>query len=233
MYYRWSTLSQIFGMRWNFVKIYSVSTYFASLTIVQIEESLEQFYLHCLLPELADPRFGCRGNENTNIRNQDLKNAKRMQILGIENLNLKLRAPRGLPVREPHYIVEVSWSPGWPTKQKESEVKGFCKIGPHLLEVDMMSLCCRRRTWRAWRYDAQFASTRWACWTGWSSCWGTSWGGGGRGGGGGGGEGGRGRPWGRWSMRSAFVSRMKIMGTRYSKSMTTEGKKKDDKQVKK
>ena len=24
---------------------------------MQIEESLEQFYLHCLLPELADPRF--------------------------------------------------------------------------------------------------------------------------------------------------------------------------------
>ena len=73
---------------------------------VQIEESLEQFYLHCLLPELADPRFGA------NIRNLDLKNAKRIQILRIENLNLKLRAPRGLPVREPHYIVEVSWSPG-------------------------------------------------------------------------------------------------------------------------
>ena len=24
---------------------------------IQVEESLEQFYLHCLLPELADPRF--------------------------------------------------------------------------------------------------------------------------------------------------------------------------------
>ena len=117
--HRWSTLSQIFGMRWNFVKISSVSsvsTYFASLPIVQIEESLEQFYLHCLLPELADPRFGCRGKDNGNIRNLDLKNAKRIQILRIENLNLKLRAPRGLPVREPHYIVEVSWSPGqWPS----------------------------------------------------------------------------------------------------------------------
>jgi len=38
----------------------------------EVEESLEQFYLHCLLPELADPR-----------------------------------APRGLPVREPHYIVQA------------------------------------------------------------------------------------------------------------------------------
>ena len=113
---------------------------------MQIEESLEQFYLHCLLPELADPRFGCRGKDNGNIRNLDLKNAKRIQILRIENLNLKLRAPRGLPVREPHYIVEVSWSPGHPTNQRESQVEWFCKIGFHLLEVDMMSLCCRRRT---------------------------------------------------------------------------------------
>ena len=38
----------------------------------EIEESLEQFYMHCLLPELADPR-----------------------------------APRGLPVREPQYIVQA------------------------------------------------------------------------------------------------------------------------------
>ena len=113
---------------------------------MQIEESLEQFYLHCLLPELADPRFGCRGKDNGNIRNLDLKNAKRIQILRIENLNLKLRAPRGLPVREPHYIVEVSWSPGHPTNQRESRVKWFYQIGFHHLQVDMMSLCCRRRT---------------------------------------------------------------------------------------
>ena len=39
----------------------------------EVEDSLEQFYLHCLLPELVDPR-----------------------------------APRGLPVREPEYILQVS-----------------------------------------------------------------------------------------------------------------------------
>jgi len=38
----------------------------------EIEEGLEQFYLHCLLPEIADPR-----------------------------------APRGLPVRVPDYILHA------------------------------------------------------------------------------------------------------------------------------
>ena len=115
-----------------FFVLTSCQIYIFCISSMQIEESLEQFYLHCLLPELADPRFGCRG------KTQILKD--------IENLNLKLRAPRGLPVREPHYIVEVSWSPGHPANQRESQVEWFCKIGSHLLEVDMMSLCCRRRT---------------------------------------------------------------------------------------
>ena len=39
-----------------------------------MEESLDQFYMNCLLPEIADPR-----------------------------------APRGLPVRDPEYILEVGW----------------------------------------------------------------------------------------------------------------------------
>jgi hypothetical protein len=38
----------------------------------ETEDTLEQFYLHCLLPEIVDPR-----------------------------------APRGLPVREPEYILQV------------------------------------------------------------------------------------------------------------------------------
>ena len=80
---------------------------------------------------------------------------------------------------------------------------------------------CRRRTWKAWRYDDRCASTLWASLTGSSLCWGTSWGGGGRGGGGGkGGEGGKG--WKRWNTRSGFVSLMRTAVIENSKSILKE-----------
>ena len=150
-------------------------------------------------------------------------------------LIVKLRAPRGLPVREPHYIVQVGlimynnseslitvYQTGSSDKSRHSLQKlkqNHVKLrGTNIYILSQLPLTQwrRHRTWKAWRYDDRCASTPWASLTGSSSCWGTSWGGGGRGGGGRG-EGGKVQGWKGWNMSSAFASLMKTAVTKNSK----------------